>query len=146
MEHFIQTLNFVTIKDWLMISILALLVVNLFTFKQQRKKQEDQELLIQSLENNFKALANSAIGLGESVLNIERQQRTNTSVTNIYKQPANSTYNNPADFYDSPNQPYEKAIRLAQTDVSVEDIMSACGLSQSEVELICMMHRLDKVS
>ena len=146
MEQFIQTLNFVTIKDWLMISILALLVVNLVSFKQLRKKQEGQQLLIQSLENNFKALANSAIGLGESILNVERQQRTNTSVTNLYKQPTNSTYNSPVDFYDSPNQPYEKAIRLAQSDVSVDDIMRACGLSQSEVELICMMHRLDKVS
>lgn len=146
MEQFIQTLNFVTIKDWLMISILALLVVNLFSFKQLRKKQEGQELLIQSLENNLKALANAAIGLGESVLNVERQQRTNTSVTNVYKQPANSSYNDPVDFYNSPNQPYEKAIRLAQSDASVDDIMHACGLSQSEVELICMMHRLDKVS
>lgn len=143
MEQFIQTLNFVIVKDWLIVSILVLLVVNLFSFKQQRKTQERQLLLIQSLENNFRALANAAIGLGKSVLNVERQQRTSSTVTRIHPYPEN---NNSADVYNAANQPYEKAIRLAQTDASIDNIMHACGLSKSEVELICIMHRLDKVS
>ena len=114
---------------------------------KQQKKQDKQLLEIQSLESDLRALANAAVGVGSRVLKVERQLRTSVVATDSLEPASNKKDTSMlVDFYNSNNQPYDQAIRMAQTGVSVEDIMSVCGLSKSEVELICMMHRLDKAS
>jgi len=147
MEQLTQYLNVLTITEWLMISVAVVLVMSLFAFKRQRTQQQNQLLSMQSLQRDLRALANAAVGVGGRVLEIERHQRKRPVDVPAQEQPA--VYNTaaaPVEYYNSSIQPYEQAIRMAQTGASTEDIVNVCGLSKSEAELVTMMHRLDKAS
>ena len=144
MEELTQYLNLLTVNEWLMVSVLAVLITSLYSFKRQRKLQELQSLSMESLQRDLRALANAAVGVGGRVLEIERQQRKRPVVVASQEERQDSTA--PVDFYGSSNQPYEQAIRMAQTGANVDDIVNVCGLSRSEADLVSMMHRLDKAS
>ena len=143
MEELTQHLNFLTINEWLMVSVLAVLITSLFTFRRQRKLQELQSLSMESLQRDLRALANAAVGVGGRVLEIAHQQRKRPVVVTSQAEPQTIA---PVDMYNSSNQPYEQAIRMAQTGANVDDIVNVCGLSRSEADLVSMMHRLDKAS
>ncbi len=148
MEQLTQYFNILTTNEWLMSSVVVVLVMSLSSFRRQRKLQQQQSLSMQSLQRDLRALANAAVGVGGRVLEIERNQRKRpvivTSQDQPKTQPAMTTA--PVEYYSSANQPYEQAIQMAQTGASVEDIVNVCGLSKSEADLVCMMHRLDKAS
>lgn len=151
MENLTQYLNILNSNEWLMASVVVVLIISLFSIKHQRKQQERQSLSMQSLQRDLRALANAAVGVGGRVLDIERNQRKQLPIVNKQQEQPQATYSAPVASveYFSPsnqNQPYEQAIRMAQTGSSVDDIVNICGLSQSEAELINMMHRLDKAS
>ena len=155
MEELTQYLTILDSSEWLMSSVVVVLIMTLFSFNRQRKQQKKQELSMQSLQRDLRALANAAVGVGGRVLEIERYQRNNTNLEAVHERPklvpqhqpaAVTTMAAPVEFYNTSNQPYEQAIRMAQTGVNVDDIVNVCGLSKSEAELVCMMHRLDKVS
>ncbi len=148
MEQFTQYLHILTIAEWLMISVAVVLVMSLAAFKRQRKQQELQSLSMQSLQRDLRALANAAVGVGGRVLEIERNQRKHPVVvaTQDQQHPSYNMTTKPVELYNTSNQPYEQAIRMAQTGASVDDIVNVCGLSKSESELVSMMHRLDKAS
>ena len=151
MEQFTQYLNILSISEWLLFSVMVVLIVSLFLFKNQRQQYLDQQHSMQSLQRDLRALANAAVGVGGRVLEIERNQRKTTSVTRMQQPTASTAFSttpistelfNPT----ASSQPYEQAIRMAQTGASVDDIVNVCGLSASEAELVNMMHRLDKAS
>lgn len=148
MEQLTQYLNILTANEWLMMSVIAVLVMSLSSFRRQRKLQERQSLSMQSLQRDLRALANAAVGVGGRVLEIERNQRKHPAIVTMQEQPKTQPdmTTAPVEFYSSSNQPYEQAIRMAQTGASVDDIVNVCGLSKSEADLVCMMHRLDKAS
>ena len=143
MEELTQYLNLLTVNEWLMVSVLAVLITSLYSFKRQRKLQELQSLSMESLQRDLRALANAAVGVGGRVLEIERQQRKRPVVVASQAEPQSIA---PVEMYNSSNQPYEQAIRMAQTGANVDDIVNVCGLSRSEADLVTMMHRLDKAS
>ena len=146
MEELTQLLNILTINEWLMISVAAVLVMSLYASKRQRKQQELQSLSMQLLQRDLRALANAAVGVGGRVLEIERQQRKRPTLVDTQEATQPTTSTAPVELYSSPNQPYEQAIRMTQTGANVDDIVNVCGLSRSEAELVNMMHRLDKAS
>ena len=143
MQQLTQYFNMLSITEWLMASVALVLVISLHSIIRQRKQQKLHSLSVQLLQRDLRALANAAVGVGERVLNVERHQRKKPAVTAaLVKQvsiPAKVEY------YESNDQPYEQAIRMAQSGATVKDIVNVCGLSKSEAELVCMMHRLDKV-
>jgi len=145
MEQLTQFFNLLSISDVLMISVVAILVMSLFSFRRQRKLQQLQSVSLQLLQRDLRALANAAVGVGGRVLEIERQQRKRPALVSTQENIQTSS-SAPAEFYNSSNQPYEQAIRMAQTGASVDDIVNVCGLSRSEADLVSMMHRLDKAS
>jgi hypothetical protein len=126
-------------------SVVVALIISLITFKRQRKQQEIQNLSMQSLQRDLRALANAAVGVGGRVLELERQQRKRPTLVTNHEEPQNIMVS-PVDTYASSNQPYEQAIRMTQSGANVDDIVNVCGLSRSEAELVHMMHRLDKAS
>jgi len=147
MEQLTQYLNILSNTEWLMVAVALVLVLSLFSLKRQRKQQEHQSLSMQSLQRDLRALTNAAVGVGGRVLEIERQQRKRPVIVTTTEEQQSQTYSAaPIEYYNSSNQPYEQAIRMAQTGASVDDIVNVCGLSQSEAELVSMMHRLDKAS
>ena len=143
MVELTQYFNFLTINEWLMILVIAVLITSLFSLRRQRNLQELQSLSMESLQRDLRALANAAVGVGGRVLEIERQQRKRPVVVSSQEDTNTTT---PVDFYNSSNQPYEQAIRMAQTGSNVDDIVNVCGLSRSEADLVSMMHCLDKAS
>lgn len=148
MEQLTQYINILTITEWLMASVVVVLILSLISLKHQRKIQEQQSLSMQLLQRDLRALANAAVGVGGRVLEIERQQRKRPTVIATSERVQSKSFNStaPVEFYNSSSQPYEQAIRMAQTGASVDDIVNICGLSKSEAELVSMMHRLDKAS
>ena len=148
MEQLTQYFNILTINEWLMSSVVVVLVMSLSSFRRQRKLQQQQSLSMQSLQRDLRALANAAVGVGGRVLEIERNQRKRPTIVTSQEPPKTQPAMNtaPVEHYSSANQPYEQAIRMAQTGASVEDIVNVCGLSKSEADLVCMMHRLNKAS
>jgi len=148
MEQLTQYFNILTTNEWLMSSVVVVLVMSLSSFRRQRKLQQQQSLSMQSLQRDLRALANAAVGVGGRVLEIERNQRKRPSIVTSQEQPKTqpAMTTAPVEYYSSANQPYEQAIHMAQTGASVEDIVNVCGLSKSEADLVCMMHRLDKAS
>ena len=150
MEQLTQYLNTLSVTEWLMISVVFVLVTSLFSLKRQRKQQALQSLSMQALQRDLRALANAAVGVGERVLEVERHQRKHHFDRQPQQDNAPATFSTPVsapvEFYSTANQPYEQAIRMAQTGACVDDIVNICGLSVSEAELVEMMHRLDKAS
>ena len=119
------------------LSILAICIsmATLFLLRKQHLTQIRQAETIALLQRDLRALANAAVGVGERVLNVERQSR------DVNQHPTDKVHS-----YDFVSQPYEQAITMAQHGASVSDLVKVCGLSPSEAELVCMMHRLDKAS
>ena len=162
MQQIIQHINIFSVTDLLMASVAVILIISLFSIKNQRKQQQYQLLSMQSLQSDLRALANAAVGVGGRVLEIERHQRKHPEMvvkhqpeavvklerqkTPVQTTSAQNTPAPPVEYYKSPSQPYEMAIRMAQTGSNTDEIVSICGLSQSEADLVSMMHRLDKVS
>ena len=147
MEQLTQYLNILTVNEWLMTSVVVVLLMSLISFRRQRKLQEHQSLSMQSLQRDLRALANAAVGVGGRVLEIERNQRKRPTLVATQEQPTQPAITTaPVEYYSSSNQPYEQAIDMAQTGASVDDIVNVCGLSKSEADLVSMMHRLDKAS
>ena len=150
MGQLIQYFNSLSVTEGLMISVTVVLVLSLFALQRQKKQQQDQILTMQSLQRDLRALANAAVGVGGRVLEIERHQRKAPVIIPKYEQQPVVAYNTPTSQVEycnsSSNQPYEQAIRMAQTGANIDDIVNVCGLSKSEAELVTMMHRLDKAS
>ena len=146
MEQLSQYFTILSATEWFMLSIVFVLVMSLHSFKRQRKLQQEQSLSMQMLQRDLRALANAAVGVGGRVLEIERQQRKRPAVVKVQEHVQPQATSAPVEFYNPNNQPYEQAIRMAQTGATVEDIVNVCGLSRSEAELVTMMHRLDKAS
>jgi len=146
MEQLTQYFTILSATEWFMLLVVVVLVMSLTSFKRQRKLHQDQSLTMQMLQRDLRALANAAVGVGGRVLEIERQQRKQPSVIHVKENVQSQATPAPVEFYNPNNQPYEQAIRMAQSGATVEDIVNVCGLSKSEAELVTMMHRLDKAS
>ena len=64
MEELTQYLTILDSSEWLMSSVVVVLIMTLFSFNRQRKQQKKQELSMQSLQRDLRALANAAVGVG----------------------------------------------------------------------------------
>jgi len=89
---------------------------------------------IQDQQRDIRAITAAAIGVGERVLEIERRQRR---LAERQEQ---------LDIYDSANQPYEQAINMVKHGADVNELVDVCGISESEAELVALMHRLDQTA
>lgn len=101
---------------------------------RSRRELSGQVQDIKTLQRDMRAITAAAIGVGERVLEIERRQRRL-----VERQ-------DQLDIYDPANQPYEQAVQMVQTGSNVTELVDVCGLSESEAELISLMHRLEKAS
>jgi len=150
MEQLNQYINFFSINEWLMSSVVIVLGISLFSLNRQKRIQKEQQTSMQALQRDLRALANAAVGVGSRVLEIERTQRKTPAVVSSNEQQPKAAINTQpikaVEYYNPNSQPYEQAIGMAQSGASTEDIVNLCGLSKSEAELVSMMHRLDKAS
>jgi len=135
---------FAFVPQFLLMSSTVLFVALWVSHRSHRQMNVLKNELKQA-RNDLKALTTTSLGIGGRLLEIERRQRRIVEKQN--KEPELKATPQPVvDLYESANQPYDHAIHLAKHGKEIEEIVSICGISQNEAELIKMMNRLELAS
>ena len=130
-----NNLDKTTLPLFVFIGNVIFLLVTAILLQRMSQKLRREYTQVKSMRDDLKAFSVAAIGMGKRVLQLEQRQRhvpENTQTEKVF------TYVEPA------NQAYDEAAHMARQGKDVEAIMSQCGLSHSEAELIFLMNRLDK--
>ena len=118
---------------WLILTMSGLvLLVSALLLIRSRNKLAKHLHEIRNLQHDIRAITAAAIGVGERVLELERRQRRL------------SERQEQLDIYDPANQPYEQAIHMVKNGADTQELVDMCGISESEAELVALMHRLDQ--
>lgn len=131
----------------------AVALASLFALWLNRRSRYKIKVLqseLKQIRNDIKALTASSLGIGSRLHQLERKQRK-IQYTDIQPAPVSASKPKPKpkrsiEIYEPANQPYDHAIHLAQQGKDVDEIVSICGVSQNEAELIRIMHRLEQAS
>ncbi len=142
LQLILNSFNNATLTDYiLMVSVAVLFISAILLFRTASKlKQEYAQVKV--MREDLKAFSVAAIGVGKRVLQLERRQK------NIHQKNAQQVQHQQPEkivsYVESANQSYDEAAFMAKQGHNTESIMSRCGLSHSEAELIYLMNRLDK--
>ncbi len=117
----------------LVVSVLVFLAAALLLLRGRREFVRHLHE-IRDLQHSIRAITAAAIGVGERVLELERRQRR---LTERQEQ---------LDIYDPANQSYEQAILMVKNGADAQELVDMCGISESEAELVALMHRLDQTA
>ena len=99
------------------------------SFKHSHIKSDTNEVC-----RELTAINAGSIGLGERCIKLEKQVQ---ELSNRLDEMANQVQS---------NSPYNYAIELAQKGYSVESISELCHISQTEAQLLVMMHQQHKAA
>ncbi|NOZ37699.1 MAG: DUF2802 domain-containing protein [Gammaproteobacteria bacterium] len=134
MNTILAVITALDVSSWTLIGSLGLLLLALSLLHRQQAQTRTNTELLQCTQNDLRALISASLGMGERMQEVERRQRR---LAERQEQ---------LDIYDAANQnqPYEQAIRMAQSGSKTEELVDICGLSETEAELIKIMHRFDK--
>jgi len=119
------------------IQVLSLLMLGMMLtyLIKTRKHRVKINKEITELRQDVRALAAAALGVGERILKVERQQRqdipTLNSVASLSKNNENS---------------YEQAINLVQKGAGTDTLVDTCGLSEGEADLVSLLHKINDVA
>ena len=113
------------------LSLLAL--ITSISSNQRFKKQSKQQVKInQRLKEDNRALAKSAVGMGQKVLDTERR------LNDVLKKQF-------AILNSKPEHPsYDQATRLIKMGASEHDLVTSCGFSHGEAELLLSLNKQGK--
>ena len=124
------------IEDWLIFTALALTALAttmaagaLLQTHRLGRRLAALEARTGALQDDVRGLCTGAVGLGRRVHAMEREA---LQMTRRLEERT------------SRGRSYDQAVRLAQRGSPLEDLISVCGLSRGEAELITMMQRLDR--
>ncbi len=115
----------------LVVSLLALGVA-VYLYLQSRRWMVEAEANQRVLQADMRALANSAVGVGERVRELEQRVRQ------LADRQEQQVLNEPA------SQSYQQARKLAQRGADTEELVEIYGLTQGEAELIAMLNRMEQ--
>lgn len=104
----------------------------IFSWISLRKITASKQAVEQQLADvlsELKAFKSSTMGIGKKVMNIERDL-----ADTVEKQ-------QDLEFNDPNALPYNQASRLVQMGADVDDLMSSCGISKAEAELLMLVNR-----
>ena len=108
------------------------LLLSLKTIRGMKKFQRQQRLMSRRLQEDNRALSKSAIGMGQKVLETER--RLNEVLKKQF-----------AILNSQPEHPsYDQASRLIKMGASENDLVSSCGFSHAEAELLLSLNKQSK--
>lgn len=103
-------------------------IVSLLQLHRTRQRCEDLEKWLKKNTSDLAAFEKAAMGAGERLMRMEQQVRRL-----VERQ-------DQVEMYSSNSRPYSQAIQLVQRGASVEELISTCGLTRGEAELICVLH------
>lgn len=99
------------------------------TSRKLNKHKREQAVINRRLHEDMASLSKSAIGMGQKVLDTERQ------LSNVLKKQF-------AILNSQPEHPsYDQASRLIAMGASESDLVNSCGFSHSEAELLLSLNR-----
>jgi len=118
--------------------LLATIVMNALMFlyllkilHKTRNQARVREILVRSLQSDLRAMCMGAVGIGKRMLKIEQQLRQQ------------DMRQDQIEIRDTGTREYDHAVRLARKNADIDDLISTCGLSRGEAELIKIMQRHD---
>jgi len=119
---------------WGMIAVLALFnVIALIRMSQIKKASAMEDIVLnerlQKLENQFSALLDGAVGMGDQLQRAQGELKVVRQHQDRLEQK------------DLGNMPYNQAVRLAAQGADADDLVSQCGLSHDEADLVVMLHK-----
>ncbi len=112
--------------------LLTAVIGLVFALNQIRKQEKRHNAAIRTLQDDFAALCNGAVGVGDHLFHVEQNVRRL------------SQRQDQVDMHDPTQQSFDHAVRLVENGATIEEVMSQCGLVRSEAELIAMLHRTGK--
>ena len=133
-ETMLSQYNQLGFSNLLLMLSTAFMIMSMLLLRRATAARKINTSQLAAIQNDVRALTTAAVSMGERVLEIERRQRRLAE------------RQDQLDIYESANQPYEQAIRMAQSGTTIDELVNMCGLSRNEAELIHMMHRFDKAS
>ncbi len=120
------------------LSIVALVValvalgIAAYLYLQGKRWMLEAEANQRVLQADMRALATSAVGVGERVRELEQRLR---QLADRQEQQALS---------EPASQSYQQARKLAQRGADTEELVEIYGLTQGEAELIAMLNRMEQ--
>lgn len=118
--------------------LVATIVVNALMFlyllkilHKTHNQARTREILVRSLQSDLRAMCMGAVGIGKRMLKIEQQLRQQ------------DMRQDQIEIRDTGTREYDHAVRLARKNADIDDLISTCGLSRGEAELIKIMQRHD---
>lgn len=118
----------ITFVLWVILLLTAGQIIALMRLHRTRQRCEDLEQWLRKNTSDLAAFEKAAIGAGERLVRMEQQVRRL-----VERQ-------DQVEMYSSNDRPYSQAIQLVQRGASVEELISTCGLTRGEAELICVLH------
>lgn len=118
----------------LIISILGL--ISIYALMVARRAEKKNAALVRALQNKtdhleheLSAMMDGAFGMGDYLEQVKK------ALKDILDKQLQLEHN------DSGNLPYNQAVRMVGQGASVEDLVSSCGLSRAEAELVELLHK-----
>ncbi len=108
---------------------LIVLLAGLLYIRRLKRRIAGQEALLRSLERDMQAVCLGARGMGDAVAKLERKLRKLTERQDTL------------DLRDPDSQLYRHAITLVRRGAGVQELVSSCGITAGEAELIHLLHR-----
>ena len=99
--------------------------------RTQLYSREDQST---RQRDDFAALCKASVGAGDHLVKLEQQVRRL-----IERQ-------DQIEMRTAGDRPYTQAIQMVQRGADVSELVSSCGLTRGEAELIAMLHGVSKAS
>lgn len=117
--------------------VLLSLVIQVRLYRQLRQlrlDQRDAEGRVRRIGGELSALTKASTGAGDHLVKVEQQIRRLLERQDQWELQQGS------------NRPYEQAIQMAHKGASVDDLVTRCGLSRGEAELVSVLHRIKQAS
>ncbi len=111
--------------------VIALVAMQIYQFvvirrlRAQLRSREDQTL---SQRDDFAAMCKASVGAGDHLVRLEQQVRRLTE------------RQDQIEMRTAGDRPYTQAIQMVQHGADVDELISNCGLTRGEAELISMLH------
>lgn len=112
-----------------LVAVMALAqIYQIFALRRLRdrlRSREDQSL---RQRDDFAALCKASVGAGDHLVRLEQQVRRLTE------------RQDQIEMRTAGDRPYTQAIQMVQRGANVTELVSRCGLTRGEAELIAMLH------
>ncbi len=124
--------DFMAVAGFMVISMLVYSLV-FISVRNTKHKNRQLEKTVHDLENTVRALTTGSVGLGERLVALEQRARSMGKRQDDIDLREAST-------------PYDQAIQLANTGSDTDKLVSSCGVSRGEAQLIVDLQKYNKAS